>query len=142
MDGYTIRAGAKQQPLRLADICDIYVGNRNRRRRLNHRSFRSERFRTGTARPLVAYIRTQGLRQLLTEHDRKLARPEARKAPARNDVGYAGYVVYYVTEIPSEIELFDVAAIGIAAFLLTSLATLYPARRAAHVNPSMALRYE
>ena len=50
--------------------------------------------------------------------------------------------VYYVTDIPSEIELFDVAAIGIAAFLLTSLATLYPARRAALVNPSMALRYE
>lgn len=50
--------------------------------------------------------------------------------------------VYYVTEIPSEIELFDVAAIGIAAFILTSLATLYPARRAADVNPSMALRYE
>jgi len=50
--------------------------------------------------------------------------------------------VYYVTDIPSEIELFDVAAIGIAAFVLTSVATLYPARRAAHVNPSMALRYE
>ena len=50
--------------------------------------------------------------------------------------------VYYVTDIPSEIELFDVAAIGIAAFVLTSLATLYPARRAALVNPSMALRYE
>jgi lipoprotein-releasing system permease protein len=50
--------------------------------------------------------------------------------------------VYYVTDIPSEIELFDVAAIGISAFVLTSLATLYPARRAAHVNPSMALRYE
>ncbi len=50
--------------------------------------------------------------------------------------------VYYVTNIPSEIEFFDVAAIGIAAFVLTSLATLYPARRAAHVNPSMALRYE
>ncbi len=50
--------------------------------------------------------------------------------------------VYYVTEIPSEIELFDVAAIGIAALILTSLATLYPARRAADVNPSMALRYE
>ena len=50
--------------------------------------------------------------------------------------------VYYVTDIPSDIELFDVAAIAIAAFVLTSLATLYPARRAAHVNPSMALRYE
>lgn len=50
--------------------------------------------------------------------------------------------VYYVTEIPSEIEAFDVILIAIAAFALTSLATLYPARRAALVNPSMALRYE
>ncbi len=50
--------------------------------------------------------------------------------------------VYYVTDIPSDIEFFDVAVIAAAAFALTSLATLYPARRAAHVNPSMALRYE
>ncbi|MFQ5549162.1 MAG: lipoprotein-releasing ABC transporter permease subunit [Woeseia sp.] len=50
--------------------------------------------------------------------------------------------VYYVTDIPSDIEMLDVAVIALAAFALTSLATLYPARRAAHVNPSMALRYE
>jgi lipoprotein-releasing system permease protein len=50
--------------------------------------------------------------------------------------------VYYVTDIPSDIELFDVSVIAVAAFVLTSLATLYPARRAALVNPSMALRYE
>jgi lipoprotein-releasing system permease protein len=50
--------------------------------------------------------------------------------------------VYYVTDIPSDIEFFDVIVIAVAAFALTSLATLYPARRAAHVNPSMALRYE
>ena len=50
--------------------------------------------------------------------------------------------VYYVTQIPSELELADVLTISIAAFLLTSLATLYPARRAAHINPAMALRYE
>lgn len=50
--------------------------------------------------------------------------------------------VFYVTQIPSELELADVTTIAIAAFLLTSLATLYPARRAAHVNPAVALRYE
>jgi len=50
--------------------------------------------------------------------------------------------VYYVTQIPSELELADVTTIAIAAFVLTSLATLYPARRAAAVNPAMALRYE
>ena len=50
--------------------------------------------------------------------------------------------VYYVTRIPSELEWADVAVISVAAFVLTSLATLYPARRAAHVNPAAALRYE
>lgn len=50
--------------------------------------------------------------------------------------------VFYVTRIPSELESADVTTIAIAAFLLTSLATLYPARRAALVNPAVALRYE
>jgi lipoprotein-releasing system permease protein len=50
--------------------------------------------------------------------------------------------VYYVTRIPSELELMDVGVIAVAAFILTSLATLYPARRAALVNPAEALRYE
>ncbi|MDH3819877.1 MAG: FtsX-like permease family protein, partial [Gammaproteobacteria bacterium] len=50
--------------------------------------------------------------------------------------------VYYVTRIPSELELRDVSVIAVSAFVLTSLATLYPARRAALVNPAAALRYE
>lgn len=50
--------------------------------------------------------------------------------------------VYYVTEIPSELEMRDVLIISVSAFVLTSLATLYPARRAALVNPAAALRYE
>ncbi len=50
--------------------------------------------------------------------------------------------VYYVTKIPSVLEAFDVAVIAVAALLLTSMATLYPARRAAKVNPALALRYE
>jgi lipoprotein-releasing system permease protein len=50
--------------------------------------------------------------------------------------------VYYVTQILSVLEWQDVAVIAVAAFLLTSLATLYPARRAALVNPAAALRYE
>jgi lipoprotein-releasing system permease protein len=50
--------------------------------------------------------------------------------------------VYYVTRIPSLLEFEDVAIIAIAAFVLTSLATLYPARRAARINPALALRYE
>jgi lipoprotein-releasing system permease protein len=50
--------------------------------------------------------------------------------------------VYYVTRIPSVVEARHVAIIAVTAFILTSLATLYPARRAAHVNPAIALRYE
>jgi len=50
--------------------------------------------------------------------------------------------VYYVTRIPSELEAADVVTIAVSAFVLTSLATLYPARRAALVNPAVALRYE
>jgi lipoprotein-releasing system permease protein len=50
--------------------------------------------------------------------------------------------VYYVTRIPSLLEFEDVAVIAVAAFVLTSLATLYPARRAAKINPAIALRYE
>jgi lipoprotein-releasing system permease protein len=50
--------------------------------------------------------------------------------------------VYYVTRIPSELEWRDVGVISLSAFILTSLATLYPSRRAALVNPAAALRYE
>lgn len=50
--------------------------------------------------------------------------------------------VYYVSTIPSILEASDVTAIAVAALLVTSLATLYPARRAAKVNPAAALRYE
>jgi lipoprotein-releasing system permease protein len=50
--------------------------------------------------------------------------------------------VYYVTRIPSVLEWRQVAVIATVAFVLTSLATLYPARRAALVQPAAALRYE
>lgn len=50
--------------------------------------------------------------------------------------------VYYVTRIPSELRWDQVWIIAAAAFVLTSLATLYPARRAALVEPAVALRYE
>ncbi len=50
--------------------------------------------------------------------------------------------VYYVTRIPSDLHWNHVAIIAVGAFVLTSLATLYPARRAALVNPAAALRYE
>jgi lipoprotein-releasing system permease protein len=50
--------------------------------------------------------------------------------------------VYYVTRIPSTIELADVMTVGTVAFALTWLSTLYPAFRAAKTEPAEALRYE
>ncbi|MUM78114.1 lipoprotein-releasing ABC transporter permease subunit [Pseudodesulfovibrio sp. F-1] len=50
--------------------------------------------------------------------------------------------VYPVDYLPVRLEALDLAAIGLAAFLLCFLATIYPARRAAALNPSDALRYE
>jgi lipoprotein-releasing system permease protein len=50
--------------------------------------------------------------------------------------------VYYITSIPSEVRWPNVVAIGGAALLLTGLATIYPAIRAARTAPAEALRYE
>jgi lipoprotein-releasing system permease protein len=50
--------------------------------------------------------------------------------------------VYYITEIPSDLRWANVVAIGAAALLVTGLATVYPALRAARVPPAEALRYE
>ncbi|GAB6070341.1 lipoprotein-releasing ABC transporter permease subunit [Thiomicrorhabdus hydrogeniphila] len=50
--------------------------------------------------------------------------------------------VYYISTVPSKLEWSDVWYITSLAFLLTLLATLYPARKASKVNPAEALRYE
>jgi lipoprotein-releasing system permease protein len=50
--------------------------------------------------------------------------------------------VYYITAIPSEVHWSNVAAIALAALVLTALATVYPAIRAARTAPAEALRYE
>ena len=49
--------------------------------------------------------------------------------------------VYAVTSIPTDLHLSNVAWIATAALVLTLLATLYPALRAARVPPAEALRY-
>lgn len=50
--------------------------------------------------------------------------------------------VYQISELPSEMHLRDVVTIGLTAFSLTLLSTLYPAWRAARTQPAEALRYE
>jgi lipoprotein-releasing system permease protein len=50
--------------------------------------------------------------------------------------------VYAITGFPSELQWSNVAWIAGVALLLTALATVYPALRAARVAPAEALRYE
>lgn len=50
--------------------------------------------------------------------------------------------VYYITEVPSEMSWLDVAKISGVSFVLSLLATLYPAWQAARTQPAEALRYE
>ena len=50
--------------------------------------------------------------------------------------------VYYVTSLPSDLRWGDVLVIGCVALVMTALATVYPAGRAAAVAPAEVLRYE
>jgi lipoprotein-releasing system permease protein len=50
--------------------------------------------------------------------------------------------VYYITQIPSEVQGGQVAWVMLLALVLTAVATIYPARRAARIAPAEALRYE
>ncbi len=50
--------------------------------------------------------------------------------------------IYYISQMPSDIHLSDVGIVAGSAFLLSVLATLYPAWRAARTEPAEALRYE
>lgn len=50
--------------------------------------------------------------------------------------------VFYVSQVPSEIRLQDVLLIPGLTLAIALLATLYPSRRAARVEPAEVLRYE
>ena len=50
--------------------------------------------------------------------------------------------VYYISELPSDLQFHDVIIITVTAFVLTLVATLYPSFKAARTNPADALRYE
>lgn len=50
--------------------------------------------------------------------------------------------VYYISQLPSHLEWRDVLHIGVIAFVLSILATIYPAWRAARTQPAEALRYD
>jgi lipoprotein-releasing system permease protein len=50
--------------------------------------------------------------------------------------------VYYISEVPSDLHWHDVFVMTSVAMVLSLLATLYPAWRAARTHPAEALRYE
>jgi lipoprotein-releasing system permease protein len=50
--------------------------------------------------------------------------------------------VYYISELPSDLQHGDVVAIAAVSLVLSLLATIYPSWRASRVNPVEALRYE
>jgi lipoprotein-releasing system permease protein len=50
--------------------------------------------------------------------------------------------VYYISDLPSDLNLKDVVVIAVTSFVLSLLATIYPSLRASRVNPAEALRYE
>jgi lipoprotein-releasing system permease protein len=50
--------------------------------------------------------------------------------------------VYYISDLPSQLQWADVLTIAGVSLVLSFAATLYPSYRAARVNPAEALRYE
>jgi lipoprotein-releasing system permease protein len=50
--------------------------------------------------------------------------------------------VYFISELPADLQWADVSGVVLASLLLSLLATLYPAWRAARIAPAEVLRYE
>ncbi len=50
--------------------------------------------------------------------------------------------VYFITELPSDLQCNDVLIVAGFSFLISLLATIYPSWRASKVQPAEALRYE
>ena len=59
-----------------------------------------------------------------------------------NSFGLNLFDAYFVNYLPSQLRLTDVVLITSASFVLSFLATIYPARRAAKIQPAQTLRYE
>ncbi|PTU73220.1 lipoprotein-releasing ABC transporter permease subunit [Pseudomonas mangrovi] len=58
------------------------------------------------------------------------------------DIKFLSAEVYFIDYLPSQLMWFDVFLVCTAALILSFLATLYPAWRAARTQPAEALRYE
>jgi lipoprotein-releasing system permease protein len=50
--------------------------------------------------------------------------------------------VYYLSELPSQVNYLDVVIIVVGTMLICFLSTIYPSLRASRLDPAEALRYE
>ncbi|OOZ42057.1 ABC transporter permease [Solemya pervernicosa gill symbiont] len=58
------------------------------------------------------------------------------------EIEFLSAQVYYISSMPSDLRIDDVTRVAVVAFLLSVVATIYPAWRAARTQPAEALRYE
>jgi lipoprotein-releasing system permease protein len=58
------------------------------------------------------------------------------------NVQFLAKEVYYISELPSDLQPSDVWTVALVSLVLSFIATLYPSWRASRVNPAAALRYE
>jgi lipoprotein-releasing system permease protein len=58
------------------------------------------------------------------------------------NVQFLSKEVYYISELPSDLQRADVIVIAAVSLALSLLATIYPSWRASRVRPAEALRYE
>jgi lipoprotein-releasing system permease protein len=58
------------------------------------------------------------------------------------NVQFLSKEVYYISELPSDLQRVDVLTVALVSLVLSFVATLYPSWRASRVNPAEALRYE
>ncbi len=56
--------------------------------------------------------------------------------------GQPMFDAYFVNYLPSQLLWSDVLWVGVVAFLMSFVATIYPAAQAGKVQPAEALRYE
>ena len=50
--------------------------------------------------------------------------------------------VYFISDVPADLRIIDIATVATIAFIMTLFSTIYPAWKALRVPPSEILRYE